>query len=1060
MLATYAYTADGLLDEVCGSDPDNDPANAASALCATYGYTTVAGRTLLATVTPPGQAPWTFAYDATGRLKLVTRPEDNTIGGTGTATWTVRYDLPLTTPGLPDLSASTATQWGQETEDLPTTAAAVFTPGRVPAGTPTAEDLKYASLWYFDADGTTTNTATYGAGAWLVDTSWYDPHGNVIRHLDGAGRARALAEPVAADRPAVAQAASTLTVFNDTPTSDAVTEGTRVEAEYGPAHTVTLTNGTQGLFRSRTEYVYDDEPAGAGPGGPKPTGRENETFNLVVETRHSATGADRTGTHDLTVVQHQYDPVVAGDGNGWELGMPTRVRTQLADGSWSTQVTRYDTKGRQVETRQPGGATNTNGAGADAHAVVTSYYATTATDEDCSTDPARFPGRRGWDGLVCKNGPAAQPAGQTMPVTHHKTYDGELRPVEVIETSGVNADGTPKVARTTTSSYDNLGRPVTTAVLAGGDTRTTTLAYHPATGLPIRVTGSGDPVATGYDTWGRVKSYTDGAGMTSTTSYTPESQVAAFHDGEGTYAYTYRNPTVGEYRPLPVTVDVGLAAGTPDESTLAYNAAGAHTKVTYPNGMTADYGYTEAGVPTALAYTDANGTPLLGFGATVDADGRVHGYTSDASRQDYEFDSLGRLVKTEDYRTNPDTSVEECTTRTYGFSAASERTSYHSYGPAATDGACQTSSPTVAKNNSYDTANRITNPGYSYDNLGRTLTTPAADTAPGATSPLSAAYHANDMIKTLTQTVTDSTGASIDQRVDYTLDATGRINTITNQTNGTETSRLRYRFSDHSDVPTTIRESGDSGATWTTTRYLSIPGMALAASVTSGQLSYELANLHGDIVGVTTGVLLDGYFEFDEYGNGQGAVAPPFGWLGAQQRSQDSIAGQLLFGARLYNPQSGQFESVDPVSNGGATRYGYPFDPLNGFDLDGQRWWGPWHFYLGGPLGISPRAKRSLHFSAWETRYIAEEGFMGYALAVAGGAGGVLGGLLKYLPDSVKTLLGRLGGPFAAAMSAITVNAYLVTRVARDAVRRRKCMRLTLYFGATFVTDKAWVESC
>ena len=85
---------------------------------------------------------------------------------------------------------------------------------------------------------------------------------------------------------------------------------------------------------------------------------------------------------------------------------------------------------------------------------------------------------------------------------------------------------------------------------------------------------------------------------------------------------------------------------------------------------------------------------------------------------------------------------------------------------------------------------------------------------------------------------------------------------------------------------------------------------------------------------------------------------------------------------------------------------------------------------------------------------------MGYALAVAGGAGGVLGGLLKYLPDSVKTLLGRLGGPFAAAMSAITVNAYLVTRVARDAVRRRKCMRLTLYFGATFVTDKAWVESC
>jgi RHS repeat-associated protein len=953
-VATYHYNLDGELDRVCGQDPDDDPTNAVGPLCVSYTYTAVAGRTLLETLTPPGQTPWTFHYDATGRLEQVTRPETTgTVGGDGTATWTVRYHLPLTTPGLPDLTVGAAAQWGQEQDDLPATAASVFSPARVPATSPTVEDLKYASVWFYDAEGTTTNTAAYGAGAWLVDTSWYDTHGNVIRSLDGAGRAHVLAQPVE-DQPAAAQAASTVTVYNDDPTTEKPGEGTRVEEEYGPAHEVTLQDGTDGVFRSRTEYVYDDEPEGANLGGAKPADWDGQTtFDLVVEARHSAVDLTGTESHDLTIVRNDYDPVVARDGNGWDLGMPTRVKTQLEDGTWSTQVTRYDAEGRQIETRQPGGATNPDGSGADAHAVITRYYTKNdpASQAACKTDGD--PERASWVGLVCTTGPAAQPTGESMPVTHYRAFDAELRPVEILETSGTNADGSAKVARTTTTSYDNLGRPVTTTITAGGDTRTSTIDYAAGTGLATGVSGSGDPVTTGFDSWGRVTSYTDGTGMTSTTRYTPEGDIATFDDGEGTYTYSYRDAAAGEYRPLPASVDVGLAAGAPDEFRLAYNAAGAQTTVTYPNGMTADYGYTDAGVPTSLEYTDATGTGLLGFTATVDADGRVHGYTSDASRQDYTFDNLGRLTTTRDYRVNPVTDLEECTTRSYGFSSTSERTSYQSSGPA-TDGSCQTAAPAVAKTNSYDRANRITNPGYSYDNLGRTLTTPAADTTPDATGPLSAAYHANDMIKSLTQTVSDGAGGTLVNHVDYSLDATGRINTITSQTNGAETRRLRYRYSDSNDSPSSIRETTDGGATWTTIRYLTIPGIGMAASVTANTITYQLANLHGAVVATSSStgpMAIDQFSEHDEYGNAAGSTTPArFRWLGVHERSSDTVAGLVLMGVRLYNPTTGLFLTPDPILGGNVTPYTYPTDPINNLDLDGRFSQSTWR-RIAGVLG-------------------------------------------------------------------------------------------------------------
>ena len=45
-------------------------------------------------------------------------------------------------------------------------------------------------------------------------------------------------------------------------------------------------------------------------------------------------------------------------------------------------------------------------------------------------------------------------------------------------------------------------------------------------------------------------------------------------------------------------------------------------------------------------------------------------------------------------------------------------------------------------------------------------------------------------------------------------------------------------------------------------------------------------------------------------------------------------------GARLYNPTTGRFTSIDPAYGGNETAYNYPNDPINAYDLDGERsWW-------------------------------------------------------------------------------------------------------------------------
>ena len=707
-IATYTYNLAGELTQVCGPDPDGDPSAGDPALCTGYSYADIGGRTVVKTESPAGMKPWRFGYDAAGRLIDVKRerPAGDPTGGD--AVWSIDYTLALTAAGLPDMSAAAITEWGQTGSMVPTKAYAVYAPRTG------VSDVTNAQVFYTRDDDTVTNTAIYGPGGWQVETNWRDALGNTIQTLDGAGWARV--QDVPADgRPELAAQLSSYTVYNNWGGDDVA--GTRVVDEYGPARTATLKNGTTDLFRPHTAYLYDDDPATPAAllaGRPTPAEGEEPGLGLVVQETTSAATVDRTLDFDKNLVRNDYQPVVDGDGNGWGLGTPTRVLTQSGpnigtgfSGDFAIEVTRTDKTGHVIESRQPGGVADSVGAGNDAHATVITYYTGTGTG-DCG-------GEKAWAGLLCKTGPAALPTGTPMPTRWTSNYSAELQP-EVVKEYSDNGN-VRTIHRTTTTSYDQLGRPTQVVKQTSGDgvsheTITTHLGYAAATGLATTASAAGKTISTGHDTWGRTTAYTDALGTHSESNYTADGQLKTFDDSAGVYTYAYDN------HGALTSVDAGGGVGA---FTFDWNEAGDLDKLTYPNGMVADRNYDQVGGATGLTYRQG-GEDLLAFTATLDVDGRTVANTSSGSAQDYTYDRLQRLTKVEDSRDGG------CTTRTYGFDASSDRTGYASYAPAEPDGACQTGIANVAKVNTYDGAGRIQNTGYTYDSLGRAVTTPSTET--------------------------------------------------------------------------------------------------------------------------------------------------------------------------------------------------------------------------------------------------------------------------------------------------------------------------------------------
>jgi RHS repeat-associated protein len=903
-VARYAYSSTGLLRQVW--DPRLDKGDG-SHLATEYTYETAGSRTRLTSISPPGLRPYTVGYDTAGedgRISYVER-EDPALGQTPRTT--VVYDVPTSGAGLPDLTTGKVDDWGQTT--APSYAAAVFPPSHRPsATTPGAVgsgEWEWAALSYTDPVGRTLNTAAFGAGAWQYDARSYDTKGNLVTALTPANRAAAAAaEAATGSGPALAQELATLTEWTATGL---------LRDTWGPSHEATLDDGTVVRGRAHTRNTYSSEATG----------------ELLLRTETGVTDAGRTwaADRDVAATTFGYDKIDAADaqeGSGWTLRAPTAVTTAADTAQASTRITRYDTAGRVIETRQPASD------GTDAGTTVTVYWTAGANPRDgAGANPtgASCGNKPQWAGTVCRTGPAAQPAGTPMPVTRSTGYTALLAPTAVREDSG-------PATRTTTTSYDAVGRVTSIAVdvtgmPAGTPTEpvpTQTVEYNSDTGLPTAVRAGGDSITTGFDTWGRVTSYTDADANTATTGYDLDGRVRTFDDGKGTYTYSYDGTDAAgrvERRGLLTGLDAGLGT-EPDTFAAAYDGDGQLVREDYPNGLRATRTVDETGELTGLAYAKG-GTDWLAWTVRSSATGQTRDQAGpNGSHQTYGYDKLGRLETV----TDRGPSATDCQTRVYGFDRNSNRTQYTELSgttcpPAPSD--------LGAAEHGYDTADRIIDSGYDYDPLGRTTTAPAAAVAGGTT--LQVRYHVNDMVARLTQGSTEKT---------FTLDPARRVRTATDTTGGATTETAVNHYADPGDSPAWIAETTGGTTSWV--RNVVGIGGDLVAQQRPGGTTLQLANPHGDIVATadntTDAAGPTAYFEQTEYGApraGNATNPDRYGWLGTKRRSSDALAGLTLMGVRLYNPAGGRFLSVDPVAGASATAYDYcNADPVDCVDLDGR----------------------------------------------------------------------------------------------------------------------------
>ena len=114
----------------------------------------------------------------------------------------------------------------------------------------TTADWPYADVSYTDALGYEVNTASYGAGQWLLTATDYDTQGNVVRTFDTGATSGMLSGDLPVTGATVdakhssSSQYSTQTRYNndikDAAGAVVVPAGTRVEEQTTPAATVTM----------------------------------------------------------------------------------------------------------------------------------------------------------------------------------------------------------------------------------------------------------------------------------------------------------------------------------------------------------------------------------------------------------------------------------------------------------------------------------------------------------------------------------------------------------------------------------------------------------------------------------------------------------------------------------------------------------------------------------------------------------------------------------------------------------------------------------------------------
>jgi RHS repeat-associated protein len=524
--------------------------------------------------------------------------------------------------------------------------------------------------------------------------------------------------------------------------------------------------------------------------------------------------------------------------------------------------------------------------------------------------------------------------------------------------------------RTLSSTYDTLGRVITATDATGLRTSTTydasgRVATTTVTDTNTTAANTGTAAVTGYSAvtagkaWQQINTYDPITGnLTTTTDEAPSGQASAgtmsmVIDVDGRTVFTSADGSGGGFTKKTFYDTTGAAI----RRTVI---AGGQTVLDEANAAT----LTSTGGGENVYGQQVESTQQL-KAITRNSAGDPSGTTASTTTRHrrYSYDGLGRLVAAADSRLAPTPNAMSCTVRAWAYDPDSNQiarasTPTTSSGPCAATGYTVPSTSTAGGNtlntHSMNALDQITDGGYSYDGLGRTLTVPNSNgnlpdkTTVGINGALSVTYAPGDMVAS--QTLPIDTGSGIANEVQtFTLDPTGDrlLSSTTTTLPGQSATMVTNRYNDTDDNPALINE-----ADGTVSRYVTGPDADLAAAITlkgdgTSGLTWQVINLHGDVVATVPGggtatatasVMTDEFGVVLDTTPGQNnTAASRYDWLGGKQRSSNARAGLTLMGARLYNSVTGRFLSVDPVPGGNANAYTYPTDPVNNFDLDG-RW--------------------------------------------------------------------------------------------------------------------------
>jgi RHS repeat-associated protein len=483
----------------------------------------------------------------------------------------------------------------------------------------------------------------------------------------------------------------------------------------------------------------------------------------------------------------------------------------------------------------------------------------------------------------------------------------------------------------------NTARSVTTP-----DGNTTTYAYDSEGELStITPPGPMGQTKLTYDGDGNVAAETDGNGHTTTYTWDAMNQLTkvAFSDGRA-ISYTYdadgyltgrsggsgpETFTYDNLERLTASTDAGAA------TSYGYDAIGNLTSLTAPAGNTT-YGYNNVNEPTSVK-DPWRGTTTFSYKSADDTELASIAYPNSVT-ESFSYDKSKRISSLTASNTGGSTLLSQ------SFSYTDPSTgSDSSLRWSMTNGSGTT-------NYSYDALNRLTSAqgpsssySYGYDGDGNIT----SKTANGTTTNYT--YNDDDQLT--------SQGASYDNAGNLTggagfssfgYDAANHTTQIT--PSGGSQQQLTYAGASQNllrSAGTTTLSYNSLGIASTitgssTANYLRDPSGSLLGENVNGNTYYYILDAQKSVTDLAdnTGNAADSY-AYSPYGettNSTGSVPNPFGYDSGMQIPGTSL---IHFGARYYNPSTGNWTQPDPVAHARdltqVDAYGYAGDdPINATD--------------------------------------------------------------------------------------------------------------------------------